>query len=284
MRDFKIKVLITIATFLFALVLLSVHALASTIREVRGGTDKLIPVHTALGFSTIIEFPSKPISSVLGDQDGIKLEYVGNSITLKPLIGGSHTNLFVYTEFDRFNFSIQTGSSSIVDYILKIKPLDEKKETAPFTSKAQDPFKIMLFNRKKTAFGFILKLLQLKINRDSNDPRAASLIEFELGSTKSTYDFQSASIGVKQNGKYLSVESLFLESTQVSPRSHPIRGVIAILNQEWNQKLPITLVFATRSNDLKSRTARLEVTVTSHVNKRKEVKNDKIELFPQLHR
>lgn len=288
MRDFKIKVAITIAFFLSALALLSIHAVASTIREVHGGGDKLIPVHTALGFSTILEFQTKPVSSVLGDQDGIKLEYVGNSITLKPLIGGSRTNLFVYTEFDRFNFSIQTGSSSVVDYILKIKPMDDKKEAEVIAPNAQEPFKILHFNRRNTASGFILKLLQLKINRDSNDPRAASLIEFELGSSKATYDFQSASIGVKQSGKYLSVESLFLESTQVSPRSHPIRGVIAILNQEWNQKLPVTLVFATKPNDSKSssknKTVRLEVTVTPQMTKRKEVKNDKIELFPKPHR
>ena len=288
MRDFNIKVAITIAFFLSALALLSIHALAATIREVHGGADKLIPVHTTLGFSTILEFQTKPISSVLGDQDGIKLEYVGNSITLKPLIGGSRTNLFVYTEFDRFNFSIQTGSSSVVDYILKIKPMGDKKDAEAITPKAQDPFKVLQFNRKKITSGFILKLLQLKINRASNDPRAASLVEFELGSTKSTYNFQSASIGIKQNGKYLSVESLFLESTQVSPRSHPIRGVIAVLNQEWNQKLPVTLVFATTTNNPKNnskdKTIRLEVTVSPQTIKRKEVKNAKMELFPQSHR
>ncbi len=262
MRDFQIKVAILLALFVSAFALFSIHALGGTIHEVQGGSNRLIPIHTALGFSTILEFESKPTSAVLGDQDGIKLEYVGNSITLKPLIGGSHTNLFVFTEFDRYNFAIQTGSSSLVDYIVRIKPTpDRKDQSSVSVTKSPEAFKTISVNRDKTSNGFILKALTLKLSRNQNDPRAASLIEFEIGSTKSKYDFSSASIGVKQNGKFLGVESLFLESTQVSPQTHPIRGVIAILNSEWNRKLPVSLVFAVLNPKTKKSPLRLEVSI-----------------------
>lgn len=266
MRDFQIKVAILLALLVSAFALFSIHALGGTIHEVQGGSNKLIPIHTALGFSTILEFESKPTSAVLGDQDGIKLEYVGNSITLKPLIGGSHTNLFVFTEFDRFNFAIQTGPSNVVDYIVRIKPAPDKKDMSGATmKKSPEPFKTILVNRKKISNGFILKALTLKLSRDPNNPREASLIEFEIRSTKSTYEFGSASIGVKQNGKFLGVESLFLESTQVSPESHPIRGVIAILNSEWNRKLPVSLVFAVLNPKHKKPPIRLEVVINPNV-------------------
>jgi len=138
MRDFQIKVAILLVIFVSAFALFSIHALGGIIHEVQCSSNKLIPIHTALGFSTILEFESKPTSAVLGDQDGIKLEYVGNSITLKPLIGGSHTNLFVFTEIDRYNFTIQTRSSSLVAYIVRIKSTSDKKDR-PTVSVTKSP-------------------------------------------------------------------------------------------------------------------------------------------------
>jgi hypothetical protein len=159
-----------IACFAFiSLICLPKLIFAGTIREVQTDSSKLIPIHTALGFSTILEFQSKPTQAILGDQDGIKLEYVGNSITLKPLIGGgTKTNLFVYSDYDRYNFSVLTGSSLSVDYIVRVKTISNKKENKETIAKIDAPFKTILINQKRTLNGFTLKAISLKLNRDSD--------------------------------------------------------------------------------------------------------------------
>ena len=89
MKQAKLRVAVICAAIGIILLLFARPTLAASIREIKGTTRSLIAIQTAIGFSTILEFQSKPLSAVLGDQDGFKLEYVGNSITLKPLIHGA---------------------------------------------------------------------------------------------------------------------------------------------------------------------------------------------------
>ena len=77
-------------------------------------------IRTSPGFSTILQFDAKPTSVVLGDQDSFKIEYVGNSLTIKPLREGVKTNLFVFTDYDRFNFRLVSGQSN-ADYVVKVR-------------------------------------------------------------------------------------------------------------------------------------------------------------------
>ena len=102
---------------------------ANVIRRIEADEDKVALVRTAVGFSTILEFPSKPLSAVLGDQDSFKLEYVGNSITVKPLVSGATSNLFVFTEYNRFTCTLKSGAKSDVDDILQDRAIGLKKET-----------------------------------------------------------------------------------------------------------------------------------------------------------
>ena len=255
---------------------------AQNIREVRATSGTLIPVHTALGFSTILEFQSKPISAVLGDQDAFHLEYLGNSITLKPIIQGAKTNLFVYSDVARFNFSIQTARSSNIDYIVHVlsKSIDAPTESK-LTKKLDVPlFQTIPVNRKSNLAGFTLKIPAIKLNNEKSNPRSASLIEFELSSSKKDYSFQPASIGIKQSGSFIEIESLFLEKMELKAGEPPIHGVAAILNQEWTRSKPITFIFAIQRKDKKIN--RIEVTFSTFLTKtvKKEVKNGKPELFP----
>ena len=94
----------------------------------------------------------------------------GNSITLKPLIGGTRTNLFVYSDYGRYNFSILTGSSQAVDYIVRIRPISSKNENKEVVAKVEEPFKTILIYQKQTLNGFVLKAISLKLNRDSDNP------------------------------------------------------------------------------------------------------------------
>jgi hypothetical protein len=69
MDQTPIKLALICGTFGIALLTNSTLAYAASIREVKGTNRSLIPIQTALGFSTILEFQSKPLSAVLGDQD-----------------------------------------------------------------------------------------------------------------------------------------------------------------------------------------------------------------------
>jgi len=90
------------------------------VRTIEATEDTIIPVKTALGYSTVLSFSTKPNSAILGDQDSFKLEYVGNSITLKPLIAHATSNLFVFTPYERFNITLKTGTPLEADYHLKL--------------------------------------------------------------------------------------------------------------------------------------------------------------------
>lgn len=51
-------------------------------------------VQLAVGYSTILQFDSRPTSAVLGDQDAFKVEYLGNSLTLRLVHERGHTPTF----------------------------------------------------------------------------------------------------------------------------------------------------------------------------------------------
>jgi hypothetical protein len=287
MDQARIKLALICGTFGTALLLSATLTYAASIREVKGTNRSLIPIQTALGFSTILEFQSKPLSAVLGDQDGFKLEYVANSITLKPLIAGAKSNLFVFTDSGRYNFSIQAGTSSSVDYIVTIKPPEDSSQSSGIAHKETDPYRVVTVNRKASAQGFTLQVNQLKIARELNNPRTASLIEFEISSANENYPFQVSSFGIKQNGKFISAESIYLDQLSVKP-GQSVRGVIAVLNQEWKSSSPIFVIFAVsklNSKTKKQETYRIEVSANpqNHPFKKKGEKNGEIDLFPKAH-
>jgi len=99
---------------------LSSLADARNVRQLYLSESDVAEVNTSLGFSTILQFDAHPSSAVLGDQDAFKVEYVGNSLTIKPLVAGAKTNLFVFTDYDRYSFRLKVGPASVVDYIVRV--------------------------------------------------------------------------------------------------------------------------------------------------------------------
>jgi len=79
-------------------------------------------VHTALGFTTMLTFDSRPSTVILGDQDAFKIEYAVNGLAIKPVVPHADTNLFVFTDYDRYNFKLIAGPTADADYVLKISP------------------------------------------------------------------------------------------------------------------------------------------------------------------
>jgi len=258
---------------------------ANAVREVVSVSDSLITIHTTLGYSTILEFQEKPVSSILGDQDAFKLEYVGNSITLKPLFANAHSNLFVYTGFERFNFSLVTSPLSNTDYVVRITKSGGEKspQSEPHTEKS--PYLLIQINQKSSKDDFTLKVDEIDLARDSSDPRSASLIKFNLASSGDTYKFIPASLGVKQSGQFLDIESIYLDRTETSKNLAPVNGVIALLNQQWKRNDNLTLVFAfDRKAKNKSHPNKLSITFSpTKRSLKKENSNGKTGNFPLPH-
>ena len=229
---------------LIGVILHSTPLYAQPIRTVEVSEGQVIPINTAIGYSTILEFSSKPISAVLGDQDSFKLEYVANSITIKPLMARARSNLFVFTEFDRFNCKLNTVTGTGVDFIVRIKLKEKSYPVERANSPAVLPPVTKMMNRVKTVDGFSLQLHSVTKDREISLPRSVTLIDFEISSQKATYSFQPSSIGVKQLGKFLTIESLYLDSLEISPDSQSVHGKLALLSRDFKPGRAVLLVFA----------------------------------------
>ncbi len=282
LKSYTSSSILILTLFLFP----STLSQASPIREVTPNSSKLIPIHTSLGYSTILEFQEKPVSSILGDQDAFKLEYVGNSITLKPLFHSAKSNLFIYTGFDRFNFAITTTPPPNTDYVVRIiKSKDEKPSNSSAPEITQSPYTVIPFNLKSSRSGFTLKVQELDLARDIKNPRSASLIKFDLASNGEDHQFVPASFGLKQEGKFLDVEGIYLEKMTTSKKQSPTTGVIAVLNQQWKRSTPLTLVFAFE-REIKNKRQSSHIQVTFNTNQKtvkKEKLNGKTGLFQVPH-
>jgi hypothetical protein len=246
-----------VACFLSALSLSLSTAQGSSIRTVTADDGSIVLVNTALGYSTILEFESKPLSAVLGDSDSFKLEYVGNSITLKPLIAHAKSNLFVFTESDRFSCRIQTVPPVEVDYILRIHTRDRSYPIGGSVNAAK-PVTVRI-DRSFTYDGYTLTLLSKTQDADQHNPHAITILDFELSSRERPYAFQSTSIGVKQGERYITSESLYLDALEIAPGQPPVRGKVAVFAQDFKPRTSITLVFGVPEREHPASTHRIEV-------------------------
>lgn len=246
--------------------LLHGYSHANSIRSVSVTDNEIIRVKTALGYSTILEFTSRPISAVLGDQDAFKLEYVGKSITIKPLIPRAKSNLFVFTEFEHFNCQIVTGPSESVDYIIRIRAKEPSIEGYTVSHTGAEPVgkttSMVMTRIQKTGSydGFSVTVTSTLKSRGPQNPRSVMLIEFDLRTKKKPYAFQPASLGVKQSGRFINLESMYLDHLEITPGGQSVHGKIALLAQDFNSSKPVTLVFAVPDRKSEEKTHRIEVT------------------------
>lgn len=246
---------------------------AKTIRQIEADESKVVGIHTALGYSTIVEFTSKPISAVLGDQDAFKLEYVGNSITVKPLVAHARSNLFVFTEYDRFNCTLLTGNPAEVDYIVKVTaphpsyPVQAVGQVRNDEGPAAPTIHSKAVNKAAAFGGFVLKIASVAHVPGGAQGRAVTIIEVELSSKHDAYQFSGASVGVRQARQFLNIESLYLDALEIGPRNQAVHGKIVLLDQDIRKSMPLAVVFAVpakkSTKNRKGTTHRLEVTLGS---------------------
>ena len=242
------------AIFVLICMIYSFESYAKTVRTVEADESKVVLINTALGYSTIMEFTSKPLSAVLGDQDAFKIEYVGNSITLKPLLSRAQSNLFVFTEYDRFNCTLRTVAPAEVDYIVKVSaPSRGYPVLADSAGILPAPTRSVTHSRKvqKTAIwhGYALRVRSVAEIKGENS-RTVTVYEVELSSKKVQYAFSAGAIGVKQSDHFIPIESLFLDSAELNPGKLPVHGKIVILNADYQPGRPLSILFAVPQHQL----------------------------------
>lgn len=100
------------------------------VRTVEVKKDQIVTVRTALGVATIIQVPDRPNSLVVGDQSAFKVEYLDQAITIKPLHGSARSNLYIYTDYRRFNVQLMSGPESVADYVVYLENPQEKVKSS----------------------------------------------------------------------------------------------------------------------------------------------------------
>jgi len=199
------------------LLALSPAVSGARVRTVEVKKDQIVHVKTALGVATIIQVPDRPNSLVVGDQNAFKVEYLDQAITIKPLHGGARSNLYIYTDYRRFNVQLVTTSEATADYVVYLASPTEKPKTP---TSGWRSYKNVLKNESLT----------LETKRLSNALDGTLLIEFEVRSSIKE-KFNPEWLWLTQNGKPKPIQGLALSAQDVSG-GRPIKGVIQILRKD----------------------------------------------------
>lgn len=196
------------------------------VRKIEVQKDQIITVKTALGVATIIQVPDNPNSIVVGDQSAFKVEYLDQAITIKPLHGNARSNLYIYTDYRRFNVQLVATHESLADYVVYLENPKEKIKSSPIAWKN---FRNHLKNESLT----------LETKRIAKTPDGILLIEFEIKSNKSE-KFKPDWIWLTQSGAVKPVHNMALSSAYVNPQNS-VKGILQVLRSDVTANSPIKI-------------------------------------------
>jgi hypothetical protein len=214
-------------TFWSLLTLISIFTPAfARVRKVEVPQDKIVTVRTALGIATIIQVPAPPTSLVVGDSSAFKVEYLDQAITIKPLRANAKSNLYVYTDWRRFNVQLVTGGEGAADYVVYLEePIPKSKAPSlRWTS----------VNRSLQSEG-----VSIAVHRTARTRDGRLLIEFAITATKPAI-FDPRWVWITQRGKPRPIQSLFLSNLNLSP-SGAATGTLELLPSEVDPHEPLHL-------------------------------------------
>ncbi len=223
----KTKILILLA---FSLLTLNSNA-SQRVRRVPVQGDQIVTVRTSIGIATIIQVPDRPNSVVVGDQDAFKVEYLDQAITIKPLSGGAKSNLYIYTDWKRYNVELVSGQEAIADYVVY---LDNPKEKNATKSSPESGIKWIHF--KNTLRNESLQLFVKRLGRAKD---GILLVEF-LVSSKKKEVFKPEWLWVTQDGETRPIQNLLLSALDASPQ-RGILGILQIREADLNTSEPMRL-------------------------------------------
>lgn len=238
-----------IVTTSLLLTVLATTAVAKPTRTLELSETDIGQVHASLGYSTIIQLDARPTSAVLGDQDAFKVEYVGNSLTIKPLVPGARTNLFVFTDYERFSFRLVTGASSQVDYVVAVKRKRSKSASSFYDdgSYGDDVAseKMTTININRTASCRSTSLLVESFAYPKAKPWVVIHFAVSQGSKgKGDFEFKPESL-VLVNGKELvPIETLYLETASIPADGTKVKGSLLVRKENPKSTTQLNLVFS----------------------------------------
>lgn len=212
----------------FALVALKSEA-SQRVRRVSVQGDQIVTVQTSLGIATIIQVPDRPNSVVVGDQDAFKVEYLDQAITIKPVSSGAKSNLYIYTDWRRFNVALISGSQAIADYVVYLDPPKEKSQTT--ASKESGIKWTELKNSLKN------DALSLNVKRVGRTKDGILIVEFFVTSNQKEA-FKPEWLWLTQSGETRPIHNLFMSSLELAPQ-RPISGVLQMREIDLNTNDPI---------------------------------------------
>lgn len=205
--------------------LISAYAFAEKVRNVEVRDDQIVTVRTSIGIATIIQVPDRPNSVVVGDQDSFKVEYLDQAITIKPLTSTARSNLYVYTDWKRYNVELVTGNQEVADYVVYLKNHRKSQSGDLKWKKASNYLK----NGE----------LKLSVSRVGNYKSKIYLIEFEVTSNMNE-EFRPDWIWITQNGDQRPILNLILSEVTLK-KGKPIKGLIQIQNNDLESSYPLKL-------------------------------------------
>lgn len=194
------------------------------VRKVQVTSDQIVQVKTAIGIATIIQVPDRPNSIVVGDQNAFKVEYLDQAITIKPLQGGARSNLYIYTDYRRFNVQLVTAQESIADYVVYLENPEEKVSQVSWVN----------YNNQLKNESLTFETRRIAKTRDG-----ILLVEFDISSEKSE-KLRPEWIWLTQNQITRPIHNLVLSGQEVS-LGKSIRGVLQILRADISEKEPIKI-------------------------------------------
>lgn len=206
----KTKILVLLV---FSLLALNSNA-TQRVRRVPVQGDQIVTVQTSIGIATIIQVPDRPNSVVVGDQDSFKVEYLDQAITIKPISGGARSNLYIYTDWKRYNVELVSGQESVADYVVYLDNPKEVTRSSPDTGIKWTDFRNTLRNDS----------LQLNVKRVGRARDGILLVEFSVSSKKKE-SFKPEWLWLTQEGETCPIHNLFLSALEVSPQ----RGILGVM-------------------------------------------------------
>lgn len=215
-----------VLALLLACVLTLPSIASSKVRRVEVKPDQIITVKTAIGIATIIQVPDRPNSIVVGDQAGFKVEYLDQAITIKPLQGGAKSNLYIYTDYRRFNVQLVTTSEPAADYVVYLEIPKEKEKSSKIS---WSRFRNQLKNDELT----------IETKRLAQTKDGALLVEFEI-SSNDKLKLRPEWIWLTQNGATRPIHNLLLSSQSLNERA-PVQAVMQILKSDVSPTEPLKL-------------------------------------------
>lgn len=211
-------------------------------------------VRTALGYSTILQFDSRPTSVVVGDQDSFKVEYVGDGLTIKPVVPGVKSNLFVFTDYDRFNFRLVATSADLADFLVKVSrgrsksyPVEgyqPRVETGPSKNAGIPNVPEKKIGKVASCWPVTLTLDKLGVPTSGNFLVLTFILRHSSLQKGQELNFSPGDIEVLQAKKMVPIENLYLDGMSFSRSKPVVRGTLVLKRSEVKSAEPVLAGFS----------------------------------------